>query len=75
LKKYLLLFIILLLILFAVERLQAQIIIGNSHITIGDSQTLTIYAGQEYEVFNVTDNGGEAFRVTDGGGQDFNVKL
>jgi len=27
-----------------------------------------------YEVFNVTDNGGEAFRVTDSGGEDFNVR-
>ena len=72
-KKYLL-FIIL--TLFTVINSQAAMIFEDSQVMIfEDSQVLTLYADQEYEVFNVTDNGGEAFRITDEGGQDFNVKI
>jgi hypothetical protein len=68
------LILLILIIIFIPSNLCGEICltIEGSALIMEGSQFVTIQT--EYEVFNVTDNGGEAFRVTDGGGQNFNVR-
>lgn len=69
------LILLILIIIFTPSNICGEtcLIIGNSALIIEGSQFVAIQLGIEWEVFNVTDNGGEAFRVTDNGGENFMV--
>jgi hypothetical protein len=67
--------LLILIVIFIPSNLCGEInlTIEGSALIMEGSQSITMQT--EMEVFNVTDNGGEAFRVTDGGGQNFNVRI
>lgn len=69
------LILLILIIIFIPANLcgETSLTIEGSALIMEGSQSIMMQT--EMEVFNVTDNGGEAFRVTDGGGQNFNVRI